>query len=79
MEDVKIGLPCWHEWKGNDFDGVMEQFDRKIGKEQIAVFHMNDSKNAPGSGKDRHENFGLGQIGLDIPLMKMLRNYGERR
>jgi len=44
----------------NDFDGVIEKFDRLIGKDQIAVFHMNDSKNAPGSGKDRHENFGFG-------------------
>lgn len=49
----------------NDFDGVIEKFDRLIGKDQIAVFHMNDSKNAPGSGKDRHENFGFGQIGFD--------------
>lgn len=49
----------------NDFDGVIQKFDRLIGKDQIAVFHMNDSKNAPGSGKDRHENFGFGQIGFD--------------
>lgn len=48
-----------------DFDGVMEQFDRLLGKEQIAVFHINDSKNVPGAGKDRHENFGFGQIGFD--------------
>lgn len=31
----------------HDFDGVMEKFDRLIGKDQIAVFHMNDSKNEP--------------------------------
>lgn len=49
----------------HDFDGVMEKFDKLIGKNQIAVFHMNDSKNAPGAGKDRHENFGFGQIGFD--------------
>ena len=49
----------------DDFDGVMEQFDKIIGKDQIAVFHMNDSKNVPGSGKDRHENFGFGQIGFE--------------
>ena len=29
----------------NEFDKVMEDFDRVIGKDQIAVFHINDSKN----------------------------------
>lgn len=49
----------------HDFDGVMEHFDRVIGKDQIAVFHINDSKNPPGAGKDRHENIGFGEIGFD--------------
>ena len=48
-----------------DFDGVMDQFDRILGKDQIAVFHINDSKNIPGAAKDRHENIGFGQIGFD--------------
>jgi deoxyribonuclease-4 len=49
----------------NDFDGVIEQFDKIIGKDQITVFHINDSKNERGAGKDRHENFGFGHIGFD--------------
>ena len=49
----------------NDFDGVIDKFDRIIGKEQIAVFHINDSKNPRGAGKDRHENIGFGHIGFD--------------
>ena len=48
-----------------DFDPVIEEFDRIIGKEQIAVFHINDSKNPLGAGKDRHENLGFGHIGFD--------------
>lgn len=52
----------------HDFDGVINQFDHLIGKNQIAVFHINDSKNAPGAGKDRHENFGFGHIGFDALL-----------
>ena len=36
----------------NDLDGVMEQFDRVIGSNQIAVFHINDSKNVRGANKD---------------------------
>lgn len=49
----------------NDFDGVIENFDRVIGKDQIAVFHINDSKNERGARKDRHENTGFGSIGFD--------------
>jgi len=49
----------------NDFDGVMEHFDKILGKDQIAVFHINDSKNPRGAGKDRHANLGFGEIGFD--------------
>ena len=43
----------------------MEEFDRILGKDQIALFHINDSKNPPGSRKDRHANLGMGQIGFE--------------
>ena len=49
----------------HDFDGVIEEFDRLIGKDQIAVFHINDSKNPAGAAKDRHANIGFGQIGFE--------------
>ncbi len=49
----------------NDFDGVIDRFDKLIGKDQIAVFHINDSKNERGASKDRHENIGFGKIGFD--------------
>ncbi len=49
----------------HDFDGVISEFDRIIGKEQIAVFHVNDTKNPVGAKKDRHENIGFGEIGFD--------------
>lgn len=48
-----------------DFDGVIEQFDHVLGKDQIAVFHINDSKNPRGAKKDRHENLGKGTIGFE--------------
>ena len=48
----------------NDFDGVIAEFDRILGKDQIAVFHINDSKNERGVSKDRHENIGRGKIGF---------------
>lgn len=49
----------------HDFDGVIGQFDKILGKEQIAVFHINDSKNVRGASKDRHANVGFGEIGFD--------------
>ena len=49
----------------HDFDGVIEKFDKIIGKDQIAAFHINDSKNVFGAGKDRHANLGDGEIGFD--------------
>ncbi|WP_239619226.1 deoxyribonuclease IV [Cohnella mopanensis] len=48
----------------NDFDGVLEQFDRVLGIDKLKVLHINDSKNERGSRKDRHENIGHGHIGL---------------
>lgn len=49
----------------NDFDGVIEEFDKTIGIDRIKVLHINDSKNERGAHKDRHENIGFGHIGFD--------------
>ncbi|GIN55797.1 putative endonuclease 4 [Lederbergia ruris] len=49
----------------DDFDGVLEEFDRVIGIDRIKVLHINDSKNECGARKDRHENIGFGHIGFD--------------
>lgn len=49
----------------NDFDGVLEEFDKIIGIDRIKVVHVNDSKNVQGARKDRHENFGFGNIGFN--------------
>lgn len=48
-----------------DFDGVLDEFDRIIGLDKLKVLHINDSKNAVGMKKDRHENIGFGHIGFD--------------
>jgi deoxyribonuclease-4 len=47
------------------FDDVIGEFDHLLGKDQIAVFHINDSKNIQGASKDRHANIGFGEIGYD--------------
>lgn len=48
-----------------DFDGVLEEFDKIIGLDRLKVVHVNDSKNPQGSHKDRHANIGFGTIGFD--------------
>ena len=49
----------------NDFDNVLDTFDKIIGLDRLKVLHINDSKNVLGSHKDRHENIGYGTIGFD--------------
>ncbi|MBM7577610.1 deoxyribonuclease IV [Jeotgalibacillus terrae] len=48
-----------------DFEGVLEEFDRIVGLDRIKVVHVNDSKNPRGASKDRHENIGFGHIGYE--------------
>lgn len=52
----------------NDYEGVLAHFDEVLGLDQIAVIHINDSKNPLGAHKDRHENVGKGSIGFETLL-----------
>ena len=56
-----------------DFDAFLNKFDEMIGLEKIGCIHINDSKNALNSHKDRHENIGFGTIGFD-KLIKIIYN-----
>ena len=49
----------------NDFDKILDEFDKKIGLNKLMCIHINDSKNIINSHKDRHENIGIGTIGFD--------------
>lgn len=49
----------------DDFDWVLDEFDRIIGLDRLKVIHVNDSKNPQGAAKDRHANIGFGEIGFD--------------
>lgn len=49
----------------DDFDWVLDEFDRIIGLDRLKVVHVNDSKNPQGAAKDRHENIGFGEIGFE--------------
>ena len=49
----------------NNFDEILDEFDKIVGLHYLKCIHINDSKNIIGSHKDRHENIGYGTIGFD--------------
>ncbi|KIM36491.1 hypothetical protein M413DRAFT_449185 [Hebeloma cylindrosporum] len=46
------------------WDLTVKQFDEQIGLKYLCGMHLNDSKTQHNSKKDRHENIGLGYLGL---------------
>ena len=57
----------------NDFDSILNDFDKIVGLKYVKCLHINDSKNTVGARKDRHENIGKGYIGLEN-LAKVIYN-----
>ncbi len=77
-EKVGVCLDTCHVYDAgydivNDFDGVLDEFDRIIGLEKLCAIHMNDSKNPYESHKDRQEKIGEGYIGLET-MRKIINN-----
>ena len=53
----------------SDSDGYQrtwEEFDKVVGADYLKAIHLNDSKKLLGSRVDRHDNLGLGFLGLDF-------------
>ncbi len=77
--DAHMGvcLDTCHIWDGGydeeDFDGVLDEFDRILGLDRLKAVHLNDSMNPKGARKDRHQKLGEGEIGLDI-LKRVVTN-----
>lgn len=55
------------------FWDMVKRFDRIIGRDRLAAWHMNDSKTALGSRVDRHDHIGKGKIGL-APFCEIMRS-----
>jgi deoxyribonuclease IV len=55
------------------FWDTVEKFDRIVGRDRLAAWHLNDSKTALGSRVDRHAHIGKGQIGL-APFREIMRS-----
>lgn len=69
-EKVGVCLDCAAVWAAGydikgDLDGVLDEFDRKIGLDKLRCVHLNDSKEERGSRVDRHARIGEGQIGFE--------------
>ena len=47
------------------YASTFDAFTRLVGRDRLAVFHLNDSKKPLGSRVDRHEQIGQGCIGLE--------------
>ena len=69
-ERVGFCLDTAHAWSaGHDLadpdagDALLEDFDRRLGLDRLALIHLNDSKSERGSRLDRHEHVGAGRIG----------------
>jgi deoxyribonuclease IV len=54
---------CHAHAGGEELDGIVDRVKAITGR--IDLVHANDSKDPAGSGRDRHENLGKGQIDLD--------------
>ena len=67
---IGVCFDTCHTWDAgydlvNDLDGVLHHFDDVVGIGKLRAVHFNDSKNACGSHKDRHEKLGRGFIGTE--------------
>ncbi|MBP9691330.1 deoxyribonuclease IV [Candidatus Woesebacteria bacterium] len=49
-----------------DFDHFLTSFDALIGLEKLEVVHLNDSRDPFNSLRDRHENIGKGNVGIEV-------------
>lgn len=77
-EKLGVCLDTCHVWDAgydivNDFDNVLDEFDKVIGLDKLKAIHLNDSKNDKASHKDRHEKIGEGKIGLEA-ITKIINN-----
>jgi deoxyribonuclease IV len=67
LEEFKPGFcfdTCHAHAGGEDLSDVVERLLASVGS--IDLVHANNSRDAAGSGRDRHANFGAGKIDIDV-------------
>jgi deoxyribonuclease IV len=72
-----IGSPTWIDW-------FTERAERLVGRDNVVMLHLNDSRVELGSRLDRHEHVGAGRIGreglrdlLNHPWLRSLPTFLE--
>jgi deoxyribonuclease-4 len=64
--DTCHALAAGYEFRTPDsYEAMIAEFERVIGLDRLAVFHVNDSEKDLGSRIDRHTHIGEGCIGLE--------------
>jgi len=61
---------CHAHAAGEDLSGAIDRVLAIVGR--IDLLHANDSRDPPGTGADRHQNLGRGEVGADA-LRDMIR------
>ena len=56
-----------------DYEGVLARFDDVLGLDRLKVMHLNDSKTAFGSHRDRHELIAEGSLG-ERPFQQVMND-----
>lgn len=83
-ERVKVCLDTCHLFStGYDIgsrkklDKFLDNFDKRIGLDKLELWHLNDSRDPLGSFRDRHQNIGEGEMGLDV--FRLLLNHPKTK
>jgi deoxyribonuclease-4 len=91
MERIGVCLDTAHLWAAGyeistekGVSNLVRRLDELMGRDRVAMLHLNDSKTAVGSHVDRHEHIGAGQMGqagmaelLNHPWLATLPTYLE--
>ncbi len=77
-DKIGVCLDTCHVFDGGydiveNLDKVLDEFDSVIGLDKLKAIHLNDSKNAFDSHKDRHEKIGEGSIGFQA-MVKIINH-----
>lgn len=50
--------------RADGYRRLVDSMERRFGLDRVGCWHLNDSKEPKGSGKDRHSHLGEGELGL---------------
>lgn len=72
LERIGFCLDTAHLWAAGHpldelagVDRLVDDIDRRLGRDKVVMLHLNDARTGRGSRLDRHEHIGAGQIGAD--------------